>query len=80
MPQPIPSYPYSPERKVYVKEITFDGLDEKDKKWLLKRCDLKENSEISIRRIEEATAILSAIWAIRGRLIICLKPREVAIT
>ena len=27
MPQPIPSYPYSPERKVYVKEITFDGLD-----------------------------------------------------
>ena len=23
MPQPIPSYPYSPERKVYVKEITF---------------------------------------------------------
>ena len=60
MPQPIPSYPYSPERKVYVKEITFDGLDEKDKKWLLKRCDLKENSEISIRRIEEATAILSA--------------------
>lgn len=26
----------------------------------MKRCDLKENSEISIRRIEEATAILSA--------------------
>lgn len=58
MPKPIPSYPYSPNRKVFIKEITFDGLDEKDKKWLLKRCDLKENSEISIRRIEEATAIL----------------------
>jgi NTE family protein len=43
---------------VYIKEITFDGLDEKDKRWLLKRCDLKEDSEISIRRIEEATAIL----------------------
>ena len=53
MPKPLPSYPYSPSRKVYIKEITFDGLDEKDKRWLLKRCDLKEDSEISIRRIEE---------------------------
>lgn len=58
MPKPLPSYPYSPNRKVYIKEITFDGLDEKDKRWLLKRCDLKEDSEISLRRIEEATAIL----------------------
>ncbi|WP_455674642.1 patatin-like phospholipase family protein [Phocaeicola sp.] len=60
MPKPLPAYPYSPNRKVYVKEITFNGLDEKDKKWLLKRCALKEDSEISIRRIEEATAILCA--------------------
>lgn len=58
MPKPLPHYPYSPNRKVYVREIIFDGLDEKDKRWLLKRCDLKEDSEISIRRIEEATAIL----------------------
>ncbi len=59
MPKPLPSYPYSPSRKVYIKEITFDGLDEKDKRWLLKRCDLKEDFEISIRRIiNEATAIL----------------------
>ncbi len=57
-PRPLPSYPYSSNRKVYVKEISFDGLDEKDKRWLLRRCDLKENTEISIRRIEEATAIL----------------------
>lgn len=55
-----PAYPYSADRKVYVKEITFEGLDEKDKKWLLKRCNLKENAEISIRRIEEVTAILCA--------------------
>ena len=56
MPKPLPSYPYSPNRKVYIKEITFDGLDEKDKRWLLKRCDLKEDSEISLRRIEEANS------------------------
>lgn len=58
MPKPVPPYPYSPDRKVYVKEITFDKLDPKDKKWILKRCDLQEDSEISIRRIEESTAIL----------------------
>lgn len=58
MPKPVPAYPYSPNRKVYVKEITFDGLETKDKKWLLKRCDLKEDAENSIRTIEEATAIL----------------------
>lgn len=58
MPKPVPAYPYSPNRKVYVKEITFDGLETKDKKWLLKRCDLKEDAENSIKTIEEATAIL----------------------
>lgn len=58
MPKPVPAYPYSPNRKVYVKEITFDGLETKDKKWLLKRCDLKEDAENSIKSIEEATAIL----------------------
>ena len=57
-PQPVAPYPYSPERKVYVREITFNGLDEKDTKWLLKRCNLKEYSDISMRHIEEATSIL----------------------
>ncbi len=57
-PMRVPPYPCSSDRKVYVREITFEGLDEKDKKWLLKRCYLEENSEIAIRHIEEATAIL----------------------
>ncbi len=61
LPERIPPYPCSSDRKVFVKEITFDGLDEKDKKWLLKRCDLDENSEIAIRHIEEATTILCSI-------------------
>lgn len=58
VPQPIPQYPYDPDRKVFIREIIFDGLEHKDKKWLLKRCDLNEQSEISLRRIEEATSIL----------------------
>ncbi len=67
----LPSYPYSPNRKVYIKEITFDGLDEKDKRWLLKRCDLKEDSEISLRRIEEATAILCSNLEYSSATLIC---------
>ena len=59
---------YRPERKVVyepaewimVKEIHFKGLDEKDEEWLMKRCDLKENSFNSIRRIKEATTIILA--------------------
>lgn len=52
------AYPYDAGRTVPVREISFDGLDEKDKKWLLKRCDLKENSRVSLRDIKRATAIL----------------------
>ena len=59
---------YRPERKVVyepaewimVKEIHFKGLDEKDEEWLMKRCDLKENSFNSIQRIKEATTIILA--------------------
>ena len=80
MPKPLPSYPYSPNRKVYIKEITFDGLDEKDKRWLLKRCDLKEDSEISLRRIEEATAKLCSNLEYSAPLTICPKPPAEVIT
>lgn len=58
MPPTIPSYPSSPNRILAIKEITFNGLDESDKKWLLKRCALHENSDISIANIEKAIAIL----------------------
>ncbi len=64
MPKPLPSYPYSPNRKVYIKEITFDGLDEKDKRWLLKRCDLKEdrNKPSPHRRSNSHTMLQSGIF------------------
>ncbi len=59
-PQAVEAYPFMHDRKVYIRSITFDGLDEKDKKWLLKRCDLQENTAISIDEIEEATSMLTA--------------------
>ncbi len=58
MPKPVEAYPYNENLEVYIREIHFDGLDEKDFKWLLKRYDLKENSSISIKKIEEATSML----------------------
>lgn len=39
---------------IYVTEITFEGAEKKDEKWLMKKCDLKENSEITALQIEQA--------------------------
>lgn len=51
---------YEPADWVMVNEIHFNGLDEKDKQWIMKRCDLVENGFNSITRIEEATSIIRA--------------------
>ena len=56
----IPSRPdpYEPSDWIMVRNIHFDGVDEKDEEWIMKRCDLKENALNSIRRIEDATSII----------------------
>lgn len=49
--------PYSSlsnSRTVYVTDISFPGLESNDKKWLMKKCKLKENSEISTLQIDRA--------------------------
>lgn len=51
---------YHPIKEIYVQDITFEGIDEKDEHWILKRCDLKENAWNNIDRIEEATTIIRA--------------------
>ncbi len=48
------AYSFAADKEVPVKEIRFEGINEKDKKWLLKRCKLEENSLISIGDIEKA--------------------------
>lgn len=57
---PIRKAVYEPVQWVMIDQINFNGLDEKDKKWIMKRCDLKEKSFNSIKRIEEATSIIRA--------------------
>ena len=56
----IPPRPdkYEPTDWIMVGNIHFNGVDEKDEEWIMKRCDLKENSLNSIRRIEDATSII----------------------
>lgn len=51
---------YDPVEWVMIKHIQFNGLDEKDKQWIMKRCDLVENGFNSVVRIEEATSIIRA--------------------
>ena len=43
-----------------VNRIFFNGLDDNDKKWIIKRCNLMENSLNSIEAIEKATSIIRA--------------------
>ena len=51
---------YEPAEWIMVKNIHFNGLDEKDTRWVMKRCDLEENTLTSIKRIKEATTIILA--------------------
>ena len=51
---------YEPAEWIMVKEIHFKGLDEEEAEWVMNRCDLKENTFNSIRRIKEATTIMLA--------------------
>lgn len=59
--QPEPHGPYtslSSSRKFFVKEIDFSGIEDSDKKWMMRKCKLKENSEISVGQLEKALSIL----------------------
>lgn len=55
---PRPRAPYSElseSHSFFIKEITFSGIDDADdKKWLMKKCKLKEGSEITTQQIEQA--------------------------
>ena len=53
-------FTYEPVQWIMIKDIHFDGLDEKDTEWVMKRCGLKENAFNNIERIEGATSIILA--------------------
>ena len=41
-------------RTIYVTDISFSGVEADDKKWLMKKCNLKENSNTTTQQIEQA--------------------------
>lgn len=41
-------------RTIFVTDISFSGVEVNDKKWLMKKCHLKENSDVSTQQIEQA--------------------------
>ena len=41
-------------RTIYVTDISFSGVEADDKKWLMKKCNLIENSNITTQQIEQA--------------------------
>lgn len=51
---------YKPVDKVYVRNIHFEGMDRDDEEWIIKKCDLHENTLNDVRLIEEATTIIRA--------------------
>ena len=48
-------------RTIYVTDISFSGVEADDKKWLMKKCNLKENSNITTQQIEHALYQLRGI-------------------
>ena len=64
--QPKERKRYNPTTEVMVNRIFFNGLDENDKKWIIKRCNLMENSLNSIEAIEKATSIIRANTSYSG--------------
>lgn len=38
-------------KDIFVKEITFDGIEDSDKKWIMHRCHLKENSKMRMEQL-----------------------------
>lgn len=58
---PKPHGPYtalSSSRDIFIKNITFEGIEDVDKKWMMRQCKLQENSAIPVSQLYNALAIL----------------------
>lgn len=51
-------YPYTHDSKLLLREIRVDYYTDWDMRWLMERCNLRENSEVSIADIERAKEML----------------------
>lgn len=51
---------YKPIQEVYIRNISFNGIDSDDENWVIKKCKLSENAWNQIRMIDDATTIIRA--------------------
>lgn len=51
---------YQAVKNIYIQNVIFNGLEENDEDWIIKRCNLKENAYNTIEQIEKATSIIRA--------------------
>lgn len=58
--RPTRNIKYEPVEQVMINEIVFNGMEEKDMDWVMKRCHLRENAINTISQIEKATSIIRA--------------------
>ena len=58
--QPKPRSGFQAIEKIFIQNVIFNGLEENDEDWIIKRCNLKENEYNSIEQIEKATSIIRA--------------------
>lgn len=58
--QPEPRSGFQAIEKIFIQNVIFNGLEENDEDWIIKRCNLKENEYNSIEQIEKATSIIRA--------------------
>lgn len=49
---------FSEKKKLYISDISFNGILPNDKRWIIRKCRLKENSYISQSQLEFALSIL----------------------
>lgn len=45
-------------KSFFVKNIKFSGIQDDDKKWLMRKCSLQENSKITMEQLKKALSIL----------------------
>lgn len=58
--QPEPRSGFQAIENIFIHNVIFNGLEENDEDWIIKRCNLKENASNSIEQIEKATSIIRA--------------------
>lgn len=54
----IHTHPVNPEDTFYIANITFDGVEQRDEKWLKKISGLAEHSPITLEKLQNAMSIV----------------------